>query len=39
VIGDEIFVYYGAADLTCCVATIKLKTLLDHVLSERTVQG
>jgi predicted GH43/DUF377 family glycosyl hydrolase len=37
VIGDEIFVYYGAADLACCVATIKLKTLLDHVLSERTV--
>ncbi len=31
-IGED---YYGAADLTCCVATIKLKTLLDHVLSEK----
>ena len=30
VIGDEVFIYYGATDDTCCVATIRLKDLLDY---------
>lgn len=32
VIGDDLFIYYGAADLHCCVATVKVKELLDHLL-------
>ena len=28
VIGDELFIYYGAADSSICVAKIKLETLL-----------
>jgi beta-1,2-mannobiose phosphorylase / 1,2-beta-oligomannan phosphorylase len=35
VVEDEIFIYYGAGDVRCCVATIKLKEVLDHVLSHR----
>lgn len=34
-IGDEIFMYYGACDERCAVATIKLKELLDYALSCR----
>ncbi|MCY2929394.1 MAG: glycosidase [Planctomycetota bacterium] len=32
-LGDELFVYYGAADSLCCVATAKMKDLMDWVLS------
>jgi predicted GH43/DUF377 family glycosyl hydrolase len=32
-LGDELFVYYGAADALCCVATVKMKTLMDWTLS------
>lgn len=32
VIGDTLFVYYGAADTHCAVATAPLKELVDHVL-------
>lgn len=35
VLGDELFVYYGAADTVCCVAVVRLKELLAHVLSYR----
>ncbi len=33
VMGDTLFVYYGAADKYVCLATCKLEELLDHLLS------
>ncbi|MFH0953341.1 MAG: glycosidase [Verrucomicrobiota bacterium] len=33
VIGDTLFVYYGAADKYCCVATAPLAQLVDYVMS------
>jgi len=36
VIDDELFVYYGGADTVCCVATAKVKDLLDFVLKFRS---
>jgi beta-1,2-mannobiose phosphorylase / 1,2-beta-oligomannan phosphorylase len=36
VIGDTLFVYYGAADTCCCVATAKLGELVDYVLANPT---
>lgn len=35
VIGDEVFIYYGAMDRCCCLATVKLKELLDYALTCR----
>jgi predicted GH43/DUF377 family glycosyl hydrolase len=35
VVDDEVFIYYGAADSYCCVATARLQALLDHVLAHR----
>lgn len=35
VIGDEVFIYYGAADSCCAVATVKLKDMLEYILSCR----
>ncbi|MCD6508468.1 glycosidase [Candidatus Poribacteria bacterium] len=35
VVGDELFVYYGAADRYCCVATCSVKELLKYVLRYR----
>jgi predicted GH43/DUF377 family glycosyl hydrolase len=35
VMGDEIFIYYGASDSYCALATVKLKSLLDYVLNFR----
>jgi predicted GH43/DUF377 family glycosyl hydrolase len=32
---DELFIYYGAADTVTCVATTKLKSLLDYTLKYR----
>lgn len=32
VMGDDLMVYYGAADTVCCLATIPLQELLDYVL-------
>ena len=32
-----LFVYYGAADKVCCLATIDLETLLDYILHENRV--
>jgi beta-1,2-mannobiose phosphorylase / 1,2-beta-oligomannan phosphorylase len=32
VINNELYVYYGGADKVCCVATIDLDELLDHLL-------
>jgi len=33
--GDELFVYYGAADKTCCLATCKLSELVEFLLRLR----
>ena len=33
IIDNELYVYYGGADKVCCVATIRLDELLDHLLS------
>jgi predicted GH43/DUF377 family glycosyl hydrolase len=33
IIDDDLFVYYGAADKVCCVATTHLNELLDYLLS------
>lgn len=35
VIGDEVFIYYGAADSHCCVAMVRLAALLDRALAHR----
>ncbi len=32
--GDQIYLYYGAADTTCCLAFIKLSTLLKEMLEK-----
>lgn len=32
VVGNELFVYYGAADMYCCVATCPLNELIDYLL-------
>jgi len=32
--GDELFVYYGAADKTCCLATCKLEELIESLVKE-----
>lgn len=32
VIGDTLFVYYGGADMVCCVATIELREIIDYVM-------
>lgn len=32
---DELFVYYGGADRTCCVATCKLDDLIHFILTEK----
>ena len=36
--GDWIYLYYGAADTTCCLAFIKLSTLLKEML-EKNKEG
>lgn len=36
VIGDTLFVYYGAADSVCCVATARMADLLSWLLEHRT---
>lgn len=35
IIKDELFIYYGGADKVCCVATVKLKEIIDYVLQYR----
>jgi predicted GH43/DUF377 family glycosyl hydrolase len=35
VLGDELFIYYGAADTTICLATVQLNELLKYVLRFR----
>jgi len=35
VVGDEVFIYYGGMDKYCCLATVKLKDLLEEVLKYR----
>lgn len=35
IIGDELFVYYGGADTVCCVATVKMRTIIDYVMKFR----
>ncbi len=34
IVGDTLYVYYGAADKFCCAATCSLSALLDHLLSD-----
>jgi beta-1,2-mannobiose phosphorylase / 1,2-beta-oligomannan phosphorylase len=34
VMDEKLFVYYGAADKVCCLATIDLENFLDHVLKD-----
>ncbi|MBW8003661.1 MAG: glycosidase [Planctomycetes bacterium] len=35
IIGDMLFVYYGAADKVCCLATVKIEELLDYLKAYR----
>ncbi len=35
VVGDDIYMYYGAQDLYCCLATVKLKEAIDYVMKYR----
>jgi predicted GH43/DUF377 family glycosyl hydrolase len=35
ILDNELFVYYGAADKVCCVATIELQEILDYLLSDK----
>jgi predicted GH43/DUF377 family glycosyl hydrolase len=37
VIGEHLFIYYGAADRVVCVASVKLKKLLEWLSSSRTL--
>ncbi|MDY7079460.1 MAG: glycosidase, partial [Chloroflexota bacterium] len=37
VIGDELFVFYGGADLVCCAASVHLDEFVDYLL--RLAQG
>ena len=32
IIDDQLYLYYGAADKVCCVATIKLDSLLEKIV-------
>lgn len=34
VMDEKLFVYYGAADKVCCLATVDLETFLDYVLKD-----
>lgn len=34
ILDNMLFVYYGAADKVCCLATIELKEILDYLLSD-----
>ena len=33
ILGDEVLIFYGAADKVCCVARAKIRELLDGMLS------
>ena len=33
VLGEELFVYYGAADSVCCVATVNMKQFMQWIMS------
>jgi predicted GH43/DUF377 family glycosyl hydrolase len=39
ILDDELFVYYGGGDKVCCVATVKLKKLVDEVLKHPVEEG
>jgi len=32
IIDDQLYLYYGAADKVCCVATVKLDALLKRIV-------
>ena len=34
ILDNELFVYYGAADKVCCVATVELQEILEYLLSD-----
>ena len=35
ILDNKLFVYYGAADKVCCVATVELQEILDYLLSDK----
>ena len=35
ILDNELFVYYGAADKVCCVATVELQEILEYLLSDK----
>jgi beta-1,2-mannobiose phosphorylase / 1,2-beta-oligomannan phosphorylase len=35
IVGYDIFIYYGAQDLYCCLATVKLKETIDYIMKFR----
>jgi len=35
IVGDELLVFYGAADKVCCVASVRLSQLVNGLLAER----
>lgn len=35
VMGEKLYIYYGAADTTCCLATLNINELLDEMLGKR----
>lgn len=37
--GDELWIYYGAADASICLATVELNKLIDIILNERVGWG
>jgi beta-1,2-mannobiose phosphorylase / 1,2-beta-oligomannan phosphorylase len=39
IMDGTLFVYYGAADKVCCLATINLESLLDYILNDNQTNG
>jgi len=35
ILDNKLFVYYGAADKVCCVATVDLEEILDYLMSDK----
>ena len=35
IIGDELVIFYGAADKVCCVASVRLDELINHLMTQR----
>ena len=39
VLDNRLFVYYGAADKVCCLATVDLQEIIDYLLSDACAIG